>query len=354
MFPNVRLMIVAVLASLVGISCGMGLFAVFRVNHEPLARLASGSGPLVFADTASAPATDSRAAPFGVRFQVNAPGGAAEGNVDALRLGHGAGTATGTAPSAVTVSVAPVAASPSAPSPAANAGSAKASATIPAAAGADAQPATRQEAGRESNQDIPQQTEAANEPPTERPSTDQARPRAMAEITPNATAAQEAVQIGTGAGSNKDGLANAAIETPAAQVPAAPVVSEAEPEMKSGAKDGAKSGGKPPVKSVATVAERRTIRAKPSRPEKASIKAVPRRHVVRRPRAAQPTVQPADQGFTFTQPAFQATSQIQTQTAQPVQRRIVVKRRRATKKTAERAPAPRIVVGSTTVKSTPR
>src|SRR5215472_16869530 len=49
MFPNVRLMVVAILAAIAGISCGLGLFATFRVNHEPLARLAEGSPPLQLA-----------------------------------------------------------------------------------------------------------------------------------------------------------------------------------------------------------------------------------------------------------------------------------------------------------------
>ena len=49
MFPNVRLMVVAILAAITGISCGLGLFAAFRVNHEPLARLAEGSPPLQLA-----------------------------------------------------------------------------------------------------------------------------------------------------------------------------------------------------------------------------------------------------------------------------------------------------------------
>ena len=49
MFPNVRLMAVAILAAITGISCGLGLFATFRVNHEPLARLAEGSPPLQLA-----------------------------------------------------------------------------------------------------------------------------------------------------------------------------------------------------------------------------------------------------------------------------------------------------------------
>jgi hypothetical protein len=49
MFPYVRLMVVAILAAIAGISCGLGLFATFRVNHEPLARLAEGSPPLQLA-----------------------------------------------------------------------------------------------------------------------------------------------------------------------------------------------------------------------------------------------------------------------------------------------------------------
>src|ERR1700722_18209864 len=49
MFPNVRLLIAAVLASVVALSCGFALFATFRVNHEPLSRLATGAAPLQLA-----------------------------------------------------------------------------------------------------------------------------------------------------------------------------------------------------------------------------------------------------------------------------------------------------------------
>ena len=75
MFPNVRLMIVAMFASIVAIGCGMGMFAAFRVNHEPLARLHSGNPPLqlVFGNGAPAPVTDAATVPFGGRFQLNAP-----------------------------------------------------------------------------------------------------------------------------------------------------------------------------------------------------------------------------------------------------------------------------------------
>jgi hypothetical protein len=49
MFPNVRLMIAAIAASIIALSCGFGLFAAFRVSHEPLARMPATSPPLQFA-----------------------------------------------------------------------------------------------------------------------------------------------------------------------------------------------------------------------------------------------------------------------------------------------------------------
>ena len=70
MFPNVRLMIVAILAAVAGIGCGLGLFATFRVNHEPLARLAEGSPPLQLALDNRAPGSDARA-PLEARLPVN-------------------------------------------------------------------------------------------------------------------------------------------------------------------------------------------------------------------------------------------------------------------------------------------
>ena len=39
MLPNLRLMIAAVLTSVLALSCGFGIFAAFRVSHEPFAHL---------------------------------------------------------------------------------------------------------------------------------------------------------------------------------------------------------------------------------------------------------------------------------------------------------------------------
>jgi hypothetical protein len=79
MFPNVRLIIVAMSASLLAIVCAMtlfmGMFAAFNVTHEPFSGQPAGRPPLqiAFADESSAPVADGKPAPFGVRFQLNAP-----------------------------------------------------------------------------------------------------------------------------------------------------------------------------------------------------------------------------------------------------------------------------------------
>jgi hypothetical protein len=73
MFPNVRLLIAAVVASVVALSCGFALFAAFRVNHEPLSRLATGAAPLQLAAGNPIPsvATPAPADSFGNRFPLN-------------------------------------------------------------------------------------------------------------------------------------------------------------------------------------------------------------------------------------------------------------------------------------------
>ncbi|MGO8924698.1 MAG: hypothetical protein ACLQF4_17385 [Xanthobacteraceae bacterium] len=70
MFPNVRLIVVAILAAITGIGCGLGLFATFRINHEPLARLAEGSPPLQLAFDNRALGSDART-PMEARLPVN-------------------------------------------------------------------------------------------------------------------------------------------------------------------------------------------------------------------------------------------------------------------------------------------
>ena len=67
MFPNVRLMIVAVLASIMGISCALGLFAEFRVSHDSFLRESNAGTPLQLGLSGAATVMDSPAT-FEIRF----------------------------------------------------------------------------------------------------------------------------------------------------------------------------------------------------------------------------------------------------------------------------------------------
>jgi hypothetical protein len=79
MFPNVRLMIAAMLASVVALVCGFGMFAVFRVSHEPFAHspAAAASLRLVADNAAYSSAGLASSAPFDGRLEVGAQPSAA-------------------------------------------------------------------------------------------------------------------------------------------------------------------------------------------------------------------------------------------------------------------------------------
>ena len=79
MLPNVRLMIAATLASVVALICGFGMFAVFRVSHDPFARLPAATAPLqlVAGNAAKSAAGLASGEPFDRRFQVKASPNAA-------------------------------------------------------------------------------------------------------------------------------------------------------------------------------------------------------------------------------------------------------------------------------------
>jgi hypothetical protein len=73
MFPNVRLQIVALFVSVVALSFGFGVFAAFRVNHEPLAQIPASAAPLPLeAENAELSRTATPwGAPFGSRFWLS-------------------------------------------------------------------------------------------------------------------------------------------------------------------------------------------------------------------------------------------------------------------------------------------
>lgn len=80
MFPNVRLLTAAVIASVVALSCGFGLFAALRVNREPLARLPSVAAPLQLAasNAASLALSFASVQPDDRRLQTNETRGGAD------------------------------------------------------------------------------------------------------------------------------------------------------------------------------------------------------------------------------------------------------------------------------------
>ena len=84
MFPNVRMMIVAVVASVVTLSFVFGVLATFLVSHQPLGRMTSGATPLQLAadDVVSTGAAPAMGEIFGSRFQLN--GGQSSSVVSAL------------------------------------------------------------------------------------------------------------------------------------------------------------------------------------------------------------------------------------------------------------------------------
>ena len=74
MFPNVRMMIVAVVASVVTLSFVFGVLATFLVSHQPLGRMTSGAAQLQLAadDVISTGAGPAMGEAFGSRFRLSA------------------------------------------------------------------------------------------------------------------------------------------------------------------------------------------------------------------------------------------------------------------------------------------
>jgi hypothetical protein len=96
MFPIVRLMIAATLASIVALICGFGLLAVFRVSHDPFVRLPAATArlQLVADNGVKSPIGFVSGAPFERGLQVKIPPAAAEGaNAPAAVEPHGEETA---------------------------------------------------------------------------------------------------------------------------------------------------------------------------------------------------------------------------------------------------------------------
>jgi hypothetical protein len=76
MFPNLRLIIVAIMASILGISCGLGVFAAFHVNRDPILLSPSGTPPLLFSNAGLMAPNEpgvKTAEPFDTQFAISLP-----------------------------------------------------------------------------------------------------------------------------------------------------------------------------------------------------------------------------------------------------------------------------------------
>ena len=110
MFPNVRLMIAAMLASVVALVCGFGMFAVFRVSHDPFARSPAATASLrLVADNAAYSSTGlASGVPFDRRLQVAAePSAAATTDMPEATGEHEAEAETAPATATEPISAAP-------------------------------------------------------------------------------------------------------------------------------------------------------------------------------------------------------------------------------------------------------
>jgi hypothetical protein len=262
------------------VSCGLGVFAAFRVNHQPFTRLQSADPPLqlVFGSGAPAPVKDVSAAPFGVRFLLNAPVAVPE-TVAAVSIQQ----APATAPDAVATEAKPAATTNAPPA---------ALVETPAPVAAIL---SNQEAPQQSAQQTAKEIEPVADPAT----------------TPNSKSG----------GADNVALTSLPDQTPTA-VPAVRDTQAAPDETKTSVTP----SGNPAAKAA----------AKPARKEAA------RRVVkVRRIRRIQPAdaAQLPGQSFALT-PAYQAIpDRVAQQTPQVVRRRVVVKRHRSATKAAAQAPA---------------
>ncbi len=325
MFPNVRLMIVAILAAIAGIGCGLGLFATFRVNHEPLARLAEGSPPLQLAVDNLAFGSQTQA-PLQARLPVS---GAA--NLISVPT-------TIPTPSAAAYPAADAAPNP-APAPTAErAGADSASAgnsnvqqpTDAMGEGATANTATSLAVSLPAEQSS--LTSVASAPSQQEPvatAPDQ-QPPAAAQDRPPAPVASD--QQASATAQDRPPVATASDQQPAA---AAAMAEPPVPPAETAAIDAAAEDRQPAAKPAQS-AERKT-----PKPGVAATRTAPARHAVRKVRArrtvaavaAQPTYQYAQPAYS--QPTYTWTDGT-AQASQPI-KRVVIKRHRTAKKAAPAA-----------------
>jgi hypothetical protein len=326
MFPNVRLMIVAVLASVVAMSCGFGMFAVLRVNHEPLSRLPAGAPLQLIADNSvPRPITLGATGSFGTRFDSGeAQIAATTAGISELKFDR----RSDPEPPVATVTIA------AAPEPAtAEPASAQQQTAAVAAATADIpapQPPVAAPTADISAPQPPVATPTADAPPPQPPAAEAVAP---AQPLQAADAAQdekaEGVADTTGTVSVAKTPGADAIDLPPDQVAR---IEQTEKEV-----------------TPATAASARNVARKDA--ARRRIATERRRAVAPHARAA---VQFANQNPVYPQPNYQLATQSAPRAAAPVVRQVLVRRRPAKKPVIRTAPAKETAVGGPFVPAPPQ
>jgi hypothetical protein len=299
MFPNVRLMIVAVLASIMGISSALGLFAEFRVSHDSFLRESNAGGPLQLSAGAPPATVMNAAATFGVRFAAEPAPPAVDGTLSSQAFDRAVAVETPRATPSPRAEPAPTAvpAAPSAIAPEPSSQIATAPQPATSAATADFAPGP---AGPAASSSIPSQSAAPDIQKNPKPKAADNKP---AEAKPAEAKPAEAKPA--------DNLADQPPAAPHSAPAAAPAQTKSTPE----------SQRAPERAAAAAVRRHTTARHRPL---------IARR--VPRTRAAATT-----QSFTATQPLYQWTQP--GQSAQPVRRRPIARPTRPIPKSAQQPQA---------------
>jgi hypothetical protein len=324
MFPNVRLMIVAVLASIMGISSALGLFAEFRVSHDSFLRESNAGGPLQLSAGAPPATVMNAAATFGVRFAAEPAPPAVDGTLSSQAFDRAVAVETPRAtpspraepaPTAVPAAPSAIAPEPSsqiatAPQPATSAATAD---FAPGPAGPAASSSIPSQSAAPDIQKNPKPKAADNKPAEAKPAEAKPAETKPAETKPAETKPAEAKPAEAKPAETKpaDNLAEQPPAAPHSAPAAAPAQTKSTPE----------SQRAPERAAAAAVRRHTTARHRPL---------IARR--VPRTRAAATT-----QSFTATQPLYQWTQP--GQSAQPVRRRPIARRTRPIPKSAQQPQA---------------
>ncbi len=363
MFPNLRLMIVAVLASILGISCALGLFAEFRVSHNSFLRESNASTPLQLGvSDAAAGRVVTTAAPFEFRFQAPVPlppppAGEAAGGAETsdhatvVKAPQPAQPVATAQPVAAPSSDSDTAAAPTAAAPTAAAPSSATAPDIISATEPAAVAASSERGAGASSTAAPSPTTTGSiadensQPETPADSGQNAKPEAEGDLATRPPAAPSTGTTKSPSPSETGSIAkeNSQPETPADSAQNTKPEAEGDVAVRTPA-------AASPVETPVPNAEIAPARARAAVPENRLRTLRHRPVIVRRVQRTRPAASIPD--FTAVQSPFQWTPQSAYQSPQPVRRRMI-RRVRPARRPVRQSAAPQTTVSYTAPADTP-